>query len=202
MKERSEAILREIDGYVVVQAHRLIDLHMRRRYERADILDVDELAQRSRIKLWKTLEKNNDIVHLYSYVRHIVYSEFIDMQRQQKHFLPLFIEENDLLESSSDPANEFIQRMENVQFFHKVARAVAALPPRQRLAMLCMLRDRVDDIVQLRAIFHLYNIDVDAARWPSEKAERRLLLASLSVARQKLARERKMETSTKRCIEC
>src|ERR1700692_706257 len=107
MKERSEAILREIDGYVIVQAHKLIDLHTGRKYEWAHTLDVDELAQRARIKLWKMLEKN-DIVHIYSYVRHMVYSEFIDMQRQQKHFLPLFIEESEQLESSADPANEFI----------------------------------------------------------------------------------------------
>jgi len=202
MKERSEAILRDVDGYVIMQAHKLIDLHVRRRYEWTNTLDVDELAQRARIKLWKALERNNDIVHLYSYIRHIVYSEFIDMQRQQKHYLPLFIEESDLLESSADPASEFMQRVENATFLHSVARAVVALPPRQRLAMLCMLRDRVDDLVQLRAIFRLYNIDVDAARWPSEKAERRLLLASLSVARQKLAKERKVQVARMHCIEC
>jgi hypothetical protein len=67
---------------------------------------------------------------------------------------------------------------------------VVSLPPRQRLAMACLLRDYMDDIVQMEAIFKMYGIDVGAARWPSGKAEKRLLLASLSVARQKLVKNK------------
>ncbi len=189
MKEQCEAILHDIDDYVIGQSYKLMYLYLSSEYRTPDQLEVDELAQRVRIKLWKMLERDQ-IHHPYSYVKRIVYSEFIDMKRQQKRLLCSSIEENDQLESPIDPANEFIQRIESALLLHSIARMVKGLPPRQRLAMACLVRDYMDDIAHLDAIFKMYGIDVSSARWPSEKAEKRLLLASLSVARQKLLKSK------------
>jgi DNA-directed RNA polymerase specialized sigma24 family protein len=189
MKEQCEAILTDIDEYVIGQSYKLMYLYVSSEYRTPDQLEVDELAQRVRIKLWKMLEKDQ-IHHPYSYVKRIVYSEFIDMKRQQKRLLCLPIEEDDQLESPIDPANEFIQHIESALLLHSIARMVVGLPPRQRLAMACLLRDYMDDIVQMEAIFKMYGIDIESARWPSEKAAKRLLLASLSVARQKLVKSK------------
>jgi RNA polymerase sigma factor (sigma-70 family) len=189
MEVKSEAILQDIDDYVIGQAYKLMKLYLPYEYTTPDTLEVDELVQRVRIKLWKMLEKDQ-ILHPYSYVKRIVYNEFIDMKRQQKRLLALPIEEHDRLESLTDPANAFMQRVENALLLHSIAQMVASLPPRQRLAMACLLRDYMDDIVPLQTIFKMYGIDVEAAHWPTERAEKRLLLASLSVARQKFAQSR------------
>ncbi|GAC1661770.1 MAG: hypothetical protein PVS3B1_37350 [Ktedonobacteraceae bacterium] len=189
MKKRSETVLQDIDGYLVVQAGKLVSLYGRHNYEVENALEIDELVQRSRIKLWKVLEKK-EITCPYPYVRRVVHSEFIDMKRQQKPWWR-FSEESEQLEGGTDPEREFMQQTESTILLHSIARMVQALPPRQRLAMLCLLHEYVDDVAQLQAVFCIYNMDLEAAHWPIDKAEKRLLIASLSVARQKMARERK-----------
>lgn len=189
MKEHSETILQMIDSYLVVQANKLMNLYTRYKYGSADTLEVDELIQRVRIKLWKILEKK-EINNLYPYVRRTVYNEFIDMKRQQKLVWPLS-EESEQIEGADDPASEFIQKIESTLFLHSIARMVLALPPRQRQSMLCMLHDRLNEMAQLQAVFYKYDIDLEAELWPTDKTEKRLLVASLSVARQKLAQKRR-----------
>jgi DNA-directed RNA polymerase specialized sigma24 family protein len=197
LEAKSEAILQDVDEYIICQAYKLLSLYLQYEYRTPDTLEVDELAQRVRIKLWKILEKEQ-ILHPYSYVKRIVYSEFIDMKRQQKRLLALPIEENEQIESPNDPANEFMQQVDNALLLHSIAQMVASLPRRQREAMACLLRDYMDDIAQLQSIFKMYGIDVEAARWPTEKAEKRLLLASLSVARQKLVKRKNGESTDTR----
>jgi hypothetical protein len=189
IKERNETILQDIDEYILTQAGKLMQLYMGKEHKAIDKLEIDELAQRSRIKLWKTLGKI-EIFHLYPYVRRIVYSEFIDMKRQQKRTLPLPIDENEQPISPNDPEAEFLQHGDTVLLLHTIARMITSLPPRQRLAMLCLLHDQVDDLAQCQTIFRAYGIDVESTCWPTEKEQRQLLLASLSVARQKFKKKR------------
>ncbi len=189
MKEGSETILRTIDSYLVVQASKLMHLYTGYKYGAGDTLEVDELIQRVRIKLWRILEKK-EISNLYPYVRRTVYNEFIDMKRQQKPVWPLS-EESEQLEGAADPASEFLQKIESTLFLHSIARMVLALPPRQRQSMLCMLHDRLNEMGQLQTVFYSYNINLEAELWPTDKTEKRLLIASLSVARQKLAQKRR-----------
>jgi len=188
MTERNETILQAVDSYLVFQANKLMKLYVGHEYRMAYALDVDELTQRARIKLWKILEKK-EITHLYIYVRRIVYSEFIDMKRQQKPVWRLS-EESDQLEGAADPAYEFLQKSESAFFLHSIAHMVLALPPRQRESMLCLLHEYIDDAAQLRAVFCAYHVDLETACWPVDKKEKRLLVASLSVARHKLAQKR------------
>jgi DNA-directed RNA polymerase specialized sigma24 family protein len=196
MQERSETILQTIDSYLVVQASKLMNLYTRQQYGLGDTLEVDELTQRVRIKLWKILEKK-EISNLYPYVRRTVYNEFIDMKRQQKPVWPLS-EESEMIEGDADPAYDFMQKIESTLFLHSIARMILTLPPRQRQSMLCMLHDRLNEMAQLQAVFHNYNMDLEAALWPTDKAEKRLLIASLSVARQKLAKKRKNAAKKRR----
>src|SRR6266700_4763939 len=90
--ENNETILESIDGYIVIQARRLIYRLHTSSYGDVSEIEVDELAQRARIKLWHML--NRGLIHRpYPYVRRIIYSEFIDMKRQQKPALPLIIDD-------------------------------------------------------------------------------------------------------------
>jgi len=188
MKETSEAILEDIDGYIITQTKKLMCWHLVARKE-LDTLEVDELTQRVRIKFWKVLEKGQ-VFRPYSYVRSIIYSEFIDMKRQQKQIFPLPSDEEEeahCLKHQEDPADEIIQRMEAQSLLQQVVQMVIDLPPRQRMAMICSLWEQVDDLIQLRTILTAYGFDGKAMETPLERTGRRTLLASLSVARRKLA---------------
>lgn len=185
IEESNELILQNIDGFILTQAAKLIQLYLSKERAAIDKLSIDELAQRARIKLWRTLEKNT-ILHLYPYVRRIVYSEFIDMKRQEKQTLPLPVDENEQPISPNDPEEEFLQHGDAILFLHTIARRITGLPPRQRQAMLCLLHDQVDDLAQCQSIFLAYGIDIASTCWPIEKQQKQILRASLSVARQKL----------------
>ena|SRR5436190_22040862 len=187
--EANETILESIDGYIVIQARRLIYRLHTSSYEDASDVEVDELAQRARIKLWHMLNKG--LIHRpYPYVRRIIYSEFIDMKRQQKPVLPLIIDDEGgcQLQAVGDPADEVIQHSEDFALLQLIVQMVVDLPPRQQLAMICFLREVVDDPAQLASAFYQHHIDITDLQWPSQTAERQLLRASLTVARHKLAR--------------
>jgi hypothetical protein len=201
MKETSEAILENIDGYIITQAKKLMCWHLVAKKE-LDNLEVDELTQRVRIKFWKALEKGQ-VFRPYSYVRSIIYSEFIDMKRQQKQMFPLPNDEEEeayCLKHQEDPADEIIQRMEAHTLLRYVIQMIIDLPPRQRKAMICSLWEQVDDLAQLRTVLTTYGFDGEEMETPLERTGRRTLLASLSVARRKLAQSlsehREAETQT------
>jgi hypothetical protein len=188
MEQKSETILEDIDGFIITQAKKLLCWHLVARKE-LDTLEVDELTQRARIKFWKALEKGQ-VFRPYSYVRSIIYSEFIDMKRQQKPILPLPTDEEEeiySLKHQEDPADEIIQRMEAHALLQDVIQMTIDLPPRQRMAMICSLWEQVDDLAQLRTMLSIYGIDGEEMEAPLERTSRRTLLASLSVARRKLA---------------
>jgi DNA-directed RNA polymerase specialized sigma24 family protein len=192
MNKTNEMVLADVDGYVVVQVKKLLYGQQSSRREDFDDLEVDELTQRVRIKFWKTLEKGL-VMHPYSYVKRVVYSEFIDMKRQQKRTVALPIDEEEVIDSSQcavDPADDVIQRMEYHTFLQHIVSMIVDLPPRQQLAMVCWLWEKVDDTVQLRRILVDYGFDIDRMQLPSARVERHAMLASLSVARQKLAKTR------------
>jgi RNA polymerase sigma factor (sigma-70 family) len=183
-----ETMLESLDRYIVMQAKKLLYRSHASSYRYID-LEVDELAQRVRIKLWNMLKKG-PIHRPYPYVRRIIYSEFIDIKRQRKPLLSLNIEEegDHQPQTARDPADEIMQEMEDVALQQRIVHMVVELPPRQQLAMICFLRDVVDDPAQLSLAFCKYHIDITDMQWPRQKAERQLLRASLTVARHKLIR--------------
>src|ERR1700753_3310458 len=169
MNKTNEMVLADVDGYVIVQVKKLLYGQQSSRREDFDDLEVDELTQRVRIKFWKTLEKGL-VVHPYSYVKRVVYSEFIDMKRQQKRTVALPIDEEEVLDSSScavDPADDVIQRMEYHTFLQRIVSMIVDLPPRQQMAMVCWLWEKVDDTVHLRSILTDYGFDIERMQLPS-----------------------------------
>lgn len=193
MKETSEAILENVDGFIITQAKKLIHWHLLDEHKELDTLEVDELIQRARIKLWKMLEKG-PILQPFSYARRVVYSEFIDMKRQHKQLLPLPDDENEgaypLKSLGADPADEVIQRMEIYSLLQHLVQMVIDLPSRQQIAMISFLWNQVEDTELLHTILAMHGLDRKVIEWPQEKTEKRTLQASLSVARQKMVQKR------------
>lgn len=189
-----EVTLKRFDGYIVSQVHRVGRNYARHVHPAVLDLELDEVIQRVRIKLWQALEKR-DILYPYAYIKLIINSEFIDMTRRQK--LTLSLPSGDELISSEieivaglmdDPAETVTQQIEASDYLKSVIQAIVALPPRQRYAVICSLKERVDDLRQLIDAFRAYKVDIQTVQWPATKAEKQLLRASLPPAKKALAK--------------
>ncbi len=187
-----EAILRRLDGYIISQVHRLGRCYSRDIHLAMLDLELDEIIQRVRIKLWQALEKR-DIRYPYAYIKLIIQSEFIDMKRRQKPYLSVSIDEGlthaeveIATRHMADPAETMAQQIDAATCLKRMIQAVLALPPRQQNAMICSLKERVDDLRQLIEAFKVYKMDIQAIQWPAGKAEKQLLYASLVPAKKTL----------------
>jgi DNA-directed RNA polymerase specialized sigma24 family protein len=163
-----------------------------------DVLDleIDDLVQKARVKLWFVLEKQpiinpNALITLV--VRHVI----IDMVRRHRPDLPLYLDAEDepfpghLLMSAGewtqeDPASMFEQEEIDDTMVALIIQAIQSLPFHQRFSVLCTLHEHLDVISQFVPIFKASGIDIEAASWPDDKAALRSLKVSLSVSRKKL----------------
>jgi DNA-directed RNA polymerase specialized sigma24 family protein len=193
---RIEEILMQYDGFIVavVREHIGLDPTLIRAAVRD--LEIDELVQLVRIKLWHALERK-EIMYPKAYIRRIVYSEIVDMTRRQKRPVQPLPEDEEgeiysgkLLVSPSegmaDPAEVVEQREEVRGRMKDVVGVVLQLPARQRHAMICTLRDRVDDPQLLIDAFKQNKCEMQQWQWPQMRKEKILLQASLSYARRAL----------------
>ena len=197
-KEALASTLEYYDRYIVTQTRRCSSQYPTIAHQEVIDLEIDELIQRVRIKLWRALERGN-VRSPYSYIQRIITTEFIDMWRRNKFLVSLPNEEDEsygaienLISGSTyntDPAEEVIEQMESNERLQKTIQQVLELPPRQQLAMICSLRERVDDLTQLIDTFKAYSKDIEVLDWPEEQAEKHLLKASIPVARQTLRKK-------------
>jgi DNA-directed RNA polymerase specialized sigma24 family protein len=192
-----EAILEQYDAYIVKQVHDR--MHQHPHVIQADVFDLetDELIQRVRIKFWHSLQDKH-IDYPKTYIKRIVHSEFIDMVRRLKpqHALALPVdEEGELYQGDmliapgtgmNDPASEYEEQVAVSSRIKEVVDAVLQLPERQQRAIICTLRDRVDDIDALAQEFKERKTDLNAWQWPCGHSEKLLLRASLAYARNKI----------------
>lgn len=194
-RETSEAILKRHDRYIVNQVKKFMSHYRHSNYQEVVDLETDELIQLARIKFWRALERGHVHYH-HAYINRIINSEFVDMKRRQKPHLSLLLDEGEEYyhsECQRDPADEVMQKIEGSSLLNEAVQLVMELPPRQRQAMMCLLQDQVDDLLQLMDVLKRYRIDIKAITWPNEKAEKQLLQASLSPARRTLAKKLKKE---------
>jgi DNA-directed RNA polymerase specialized sigma24 family protein len=192
-----EALLEQYDPYITRQVYDC--MHQHPHVVPSDVFDLetDELVQRVRIKFWHTLREKH-IDYPKTYIKRIVHSEFIDMVRRLKpqHALALPVdEEGELYQGNmliapgvgmNDPASEYEEQIAVTSRIKEVVDAVLQLPERQQRAIICTLRDRVDDIDALAQEFKERKTDLDAWQWPQAHSEKLLLRASLAYARNKI----------------
>lgn len=192
VKEIDE-ILSQNDGYILALAREKIPHHIASQ----EVLDMEihELAQRSRIKLWRMLQTKH-ITHIKAYIRCIVHSESIDMVRRYKPILPLPVDEDGELhqgkvlvapsEGMQDPLYELELKELAAEYITHIVDVLRSLPPCQKQVMICSLKDQLDDVLTFTKAFKKFEINIDTVRWPAKKKEMKNLKASLSMARKKL----------------
>jgi len=158
-------------------------------------LEIDELIQRTRIKLWDALQKRH-IENLKAYIASMVSHGIIDVIRRHRPHISLSLDEygevcrGTLLvqpgEGIRDPAYEFEQREMTIEYITRLVVAILTLPAAQRFAMICALKELVDDVRLLEQVLSSYNIDINTFVWPADPRGRHTLQVSLFYARKKL----------------
>jgi DNA-directed RNA polymerase specialized sigma24 family protein len=188
-----DEILRQHEDYILALARDKVPRH----FVSPELLDLEiqELAQRSRIKLWRTLQKNR-ITYIKAYIRCIVHSASMDMVRGYKPDLPLPLDEEGEIyqgnvlvtpsEGMQDPLYELEQKERVSEYIMQVVDVLRSLPPCQRRVMICSLKEQLDDVLTLAQVFKNFEIIIEDVEWPSKKKEVQNLRASLAVARKKL----------------
>ena len=186
-----DEILRGNDDYIVALSREKVP----RQIASPEVLDLEihELAQRSRIKLWRTLLKRN-VIYIKSYIRFIVRSESIDMVRSHKPYLPLQVDEDGELyqgnvlvtpsEGMQDPLYELLQKETAEEYLLQAVDLLCSFPHCQQQVMVCSLNEQVDDARTLTKAFKKFKINI--VGWPQEKKELKKLKASLSAAHKRL----------------
>ncbi len=191
-----EEILVRFDPYIVAEVEKLA--RRSSNIARPEVLDleIDEIVQRVRIKFWKALGTKH-IEHPWAYIRRIVRNEFNDIPRKRKSPQPLPTDEDGEIyigkvilsesEGMSDPAHEFELEEGLNEWIALAATVVSNLSQRQKHAMICLLKERVDNHIQLVDAFKKHEIDIDEFEWPEDEVDETRLKASLSAARQNIA---------------
>lgn len=193
-RDSCEATLKCLDAYIVSQVHKLGCHYSQNIHPAVLDLELDEVIQRVRIKFWQALEKRN-IRYPYAYIKLIIQSQFIDMIRCQKRYVLESLNE-ELAHSEteidalyvSDSAEMVAQQMDASANLKEMIQAVLVLPPRQQYAIICSLKEHVDDLRQLIEAFKVYKMDIQDIQWPAGKIEKQVLQASLAPARKTLAK--------------
>ncbi|MBV9228834.1 MAG: sigma-70 family RNA polymerase sigma factor [Chloroflexi bacterium] len=197
-----EEMLERFDPFITSQVKELVRQNPNIAHAAVRDLETDELIQRVRIKFWNVL-KNRQVEYSKAYIRRIIHSEFVDMLRRKRPMqsLPLPIDEEGELyqgamlitpgQGMSDPEYEYEEEVELTICMDEMVDAVLQLPARQQQAMVCSLRDRVDDLTRLEDAFDTRQVDMSMLQWPTKKAEKQILQASLSAARTHLVKSLK-----------
>lgn len=170
-------------------------------------LEVDDMAQRVRIKFWQALVTKR-IEYPKAYLSTIVWNEFHDLSRKRKPPLQLLTDDDgewcagDAKELDRawemDPADRFEESEKLDELMDSAADALAKLAPRQQQAMICDLYEKIDTTLQFIEALHKHCVDVKTVAWPEKDAEKTLLKASLSPARHKMAQYMEFDIRTHR----
>jgi DNA-directed RNA polymerase specialized sigma24 family protein len=189
----TNAFLEKQHSYIIALARQKVPWNI----VHPDVLkdEIDELVQRSLIKLWLALRKK-EIVNPQGYINSIVRTQVVDMVRRHKPCISLPLDEEGELyhgnmltvpsEGLQDPVQEFERDESAVDWIEEIAGNVLALPPCQRHAIICSLKDYLEDNHPLLKLLKSNGVDIAGIHWPHDKNELSSVRSSLSIARKKM----------------
>lgn len=195
-----EAILVELDPYIVTLVGRLA--RSLPSLVRTGTDDLDEIAQRVRIKYWRAL-LCRPIEHHKAYIRSIIMHEIAEMVRRRKPTLPLLYNEDGELYMGDveiaiceEMANPEVAYLEGESFQARLERCmefIAALPSQQQRVLACKVFEAIGELQDVIEAFERHDIDEEKYHWPECEADKKLLKASHSAARKKAERDLLLE---------
>ncbi len=154
----------------------------------------DELVQLSRIKLWQAA-KARVILNHKAYIRCIVRSAYIELMRQKKNEDQLLVNEDGELvrghilcgssEGLRDPLVVLESREDLLERLNMLLDIAITLPPKQRKAFLCQLKERIDDPALLVEICRARNLDIESEELSGDQIEKHKQAASYTWAKKR-----------------
>lgn len=169
-------------------------------------LDLDDLTQQVRIKLWMALRRRH-IEHHRAYIRAIVQNEFNDIPRKPKQPLPLLTDDDgelfmgDLVITEGsravNPEEAFIELEGFREMLDFLISCIAEMPPRQRRVLACSVYESFGERLDVIETFRRYSLDCNVYLWPEDEDDKKLLQASHAVARRNLAK--KIQSKSAQC---
>jgi DNA-directed RNA polymerase specialized sigma24 family protein len=187
-----DELLERYDLYICALAKK--NIGAMRKYIHPDLLEIEvnELAQRSRIKFWQAL-RQQAISNPKAYIHRIVHNEAVSMLRQKLRTVPLSLNEDGEVyqgqvlvgqsEGMDNPALETELLEMTASYMAQVAHAVAKLPSRQQKAIICSLKDRLDNVLPFIDTCQELGINPNVIVWPADRDDLYRLKASISSAR-------------------
>jgi DNA-directed RNA polymerase specialized sigma24 family protein len=190
---QEERLLADHDEYIVALARKKVP--RRTMYANTLLDDIEELAQKIRIKLWHISERQH-IIATRAYISCIATTISIDMVREHKPVVPLLVSEDGELyqgnlmftisQEAQDPADVLEQEERFSECIEQMVAGVLELPPCQQRALLCSLKKWEDDFLPFFEALKKRGVDIDGMHWPEEKKEQQSLRTSLAIARRKM----------------
>jgi DNA-directed RNA polymerase specialized sigma24 family protein len=190
-----DAILLQIDPLIVALTERI---------QCATLTDWEreEIAQRVRMKLWEALP-GKEISNPRAYLRRTVHHEFISFLRQRKVLSRWATNEDGepyqgktlitLSQGMGDPQGEVEQEEALQEMMERVVDAIMALPKMQKVAMVCYIRERLDDPNLLTEAFKRRDLDITVFQWPQDRVAKQRLQASCRPGRLSMAQQMKID---------
>jgi hypothetical protein len=89
-------------------------------------------------------------------------------------------------EGTLDPLDILVEKETISAYIHQAVEAVMAFPPLQRKAILCVFKDRVDYMHELREALRTHHIDFKQLDWSGRQAALHSMKVSASLAKKKL----------------
>lgn len=152
---------------------------------RLEVGKVDDLVQETCMRLYHRLEQaSRSITNLQAYIQATVQHVCRDWSRKKRSVLAPDKDTDELAISQNPMINREQQELQN--FIDEVIEQVIALPSCQRRAVLCLLKEHLDDTSLLAQALLEHNINLGNIDWPEDEWEKQRLCASLSIAQKKL----------------
>jgi hypothetical protein len=174
----SEELVRQLDSYIIMRVTQKMQRNAKFMYTATFDLDVDEVIQQVRVKLWNAAQKQ-EIRNLKVHTACLISTTIVDLFRSHKRItsLPLYDEGEpyvgnlliDLGQGLDDPSYEVDQEASIKELLGRVRHERVKFPPSQRFALLCALNERIDDPV-LRQ--HLFGNQLATFTWLENPIER------------------------------
>lgn len=161
-------------------------------------LELDDVAQETRIKFWQALCEKQ-IVYPKAYLRRIVLNTFNDWLRKHRYFSLSFDEYSELAtgevlfapkESAADPLEVLEQQESYTELLEWTVQSIASMDRarRQQHVAICSMKERVEDLLEFTEALQRHSIDAAAFQWPADEGGEKLLKASLAPARRAMAK--------------
>jgi DNA-directed RNA polymerase specialized sigma24 family protein len=131
-------------------------------------LEIDDVVQQIRIKLWQTVQKQV-LRSPRAYIARMISTTLVDLLRSREPTFRLFLDDEgepyasypfiEPGEGMGDPEHEISQEAELRALLVEVLLPLQTFPLRQQVALLSALWDRIDDLELLRSVLQRMGFD-------------------------------------------